>query len=503
MEEGGVALLEKNQTFEQTKGTSEKLFVNKHDVKNTFPVVIENPLSMIQAFPNSDRKQANMINEMTGYFSEYGNLTIFLDTSVINNENSSNLSNTDPNNCYVVPDSTTIESLSTNQTISKNVPTVKNDIVAIEPTMPKPMEFICVPSLVSDTPEYIDIDALAFAPSFSRKPNLPNKKNISNKISPVIKPSMKTEIVDMPVLKNKLVSADTDQGDNSDDEVIFVKEYRVGPPPMLITPSRPRQKLIIAREMQLSPSKKFGLSPKKSVKGTFVPRRNPKRKAQLQKNYDIDFEFDFSIDNGEDETTRTEFVDASFIRRSQRTLVQPIMSSSSTSSTSPSRSPIPSEYMRDWPVDGMHERPNYNTLTGEIEKYDHVPKPKCKPTQQTTRAFKKGKRRVAQIDAKKKPLTARQKLLETERINKEFAVLTHETFYGLVDYLKDFKRANQLINKDKQDSDSNDKFINDLQKIKDMLLDNSTFYCLANNVTQKALAKYFVEGFKNSLNTAS
>lgn len=502
MEEGGVALLDRNQTFEQTKLNAENMFANKHNIKNTFPVVIENPLSMIQAFPNSDKKQANMINEMTGYFSEYGNLTIFLDTSVINNENSCNLLNADSavNDCYVVPDSTTMDSINKKIAYSENVQLMKKDAVAFQPTVPKPIEFINVPSIVSDIPEYIDIDALAFTPSFKRKPSLPRKIIAAHKIVPPdVKPSFKTEIVEIQSNKETL-KTDSVIDDKSDDEVIFVKEYRVGPAlkPKVTISTRPSQKTIVGQEIRMPPLKKLKVSPKKSKKSPFVPRRNPKRKAQLQKNYDVDFEFDFNIDNGDDENTSTEYADESSIRRPQRSLAQSILSSS-TSSTSSSRSPIPSEYMREWPVDGMHERPHYNPLTGEIEKYDHVPKPKSKPLPQPTRTNKKGKRHIAQSAAKKKPLTARQKLLEAERINKEFAVLTHETFHDMIDYVKQFKRANVLMAKEKQDSDNTDKYNDKLRKVKDMLLDNSIFYCLANNVTQKDLAKYFVEGFTKTL----
>lgn len=179
---------------------------------------------------------------------------------------------------------------------------------------------------------------------------------------------------------------------------------------------------------------------------------------------------------------------------------------------------------KEWPTEGLHERPVYNMATKKIEKLDFKPvedKRKAplkrneanavKPTTKGKKPGKKGKRK-----APNRSKNAKRESPE-RGISKEFAALTHETLQEVMKYVSQVKEYNELRSgnaKAAEPQTETGSLIDDansllevvrsstmeenLSAAVDLLTDSCVLYSLANDVCQASVAKYLksVKGMK-------
>lgn len=170
---------------------------------------------------------------------------------------------------------------------------------------------------------------------------------------------------------------------------------------------------------------------------------------------------------------------------------------------------------KEWPAEGLHERPVFNMATKKIDKFDFIPvddkrKTPQKRSETNTTKVIKGKK-LGKKGKRKAPNRSKKEMKEPSEkgISKEFASLTHETLQEVIKYVSqvkeynDIRRGNisEITNQTEtgcliDDAKSLLKVISsstmeeNLNNAVDLLTDSCILYSLANDVCQGSVAKY-------------
>lgn len=136
------------------------------------------------------------------------------------------------------------------------------------------------------------------------------------------------------------------------------------------------------------------------------------------------------------------------------------------------------EDWKEWPSEGLHERPFYNTSTKLLHRFDR-----------NMKFVKELERSVAGASSEN---NGRQKLKPDE----ELEILTHKSLHATLRYVSDVKLFNCIKR------EANASCLGDFWRMNgsddetnvsdacDLLLDTSRLYCLCNNVTEKNMVRY-------------
>ncbi|XP_022903568.1 uncharacterized protein [Onthophagus taurus] len=271
-----------------------------------------------------------------------------------------------------------------------------------------------------DLPEFIDISQLKIP-------------------FPEVQLKNKDEEKDKQIISSDITETETGEDDN---DVVFVKEYTIHNTTIdedvvpLDLRSRNEEKDKVVQE----------------------PRRNPKRTVQILKEYYSSFKY--SPDFYGTGKRKRECCDTK--KKLGAILNPPPL--------------LTNENFKEWPVEGMHEKPVYNPTSKKLEIFGKekkkAPVRKVKEVVKK-RTFKKGKRRIC-----------KNKIQEevNEGVSKEFATLTHETLQEVIGYVQQIKDYNSIVKEEK-------KLIN-LESLKQLVTDSCVLYSIANDVPQKSVSKY-------------
>ncbi|GJQ70348.1 hypothetical protein Trydic_g22782 [Trypoxylus dichotomus] len=324
-----------------------------------------------------------------------------------------------------------------------------------------------------DAPEFIDISKLKLSYA-----NAKLTKEVD--ILPVIK---KSKINDTPT-----PSVANEESDGSD-EVIFVKEFKATDE-NANTPLDLRRKKVNGTRGKTLPE----------------PRRNPKRQVQLLKeSFDLALKLsDEEIYYGRTKELSQKDISAEIPRKSTR----------NTGAVLSPPGVLTDKDYKEWPTEGLHERPIFNMATKKIEKFDFksVDDKRKSPlkrndvvavkTVKGKKPGKKGKRKAPNRSKKAKSESPEK------GISKEFASLTHETLQEVIKYVSQVKEYNDIRSgklNDTEPREATDSLIDDAQLLVtvvrssnmeenlnhavDLLTDTCILYSLANNVCQASVAK--------------
>lgn len=143
--------------------------------------------------------------------------------------------------------------------------------------------------------------------------------------------------------------------------------------------------------------------------------------------------------------------------------------------------PLSSNDFKEWPSEGMHERPKFNSETSTLEKYDFP------PTKQPKTTFKKPDMRK-KINKTKYNRKGRKSKQDEEVSNKEFAQLIHSTFLAVHGYVKQMKQSN-AGNKDNE-TKASEQNTEALETAEDLFENSCVLYSVCNNIKQADLSKY-------------
>lgn len=145
---------------------------------------------------------------------------------------------------------------------------------------------------------------------------------------------------------------------------------------------------------------------------------------------------------------------------------------------------------KDWPSEGLHERPFYNPNTKTIHLFDKDTKFISKLEQSSECLFTKN-------------------IIEKVEVDEHLATLTHQCLHFVLGYVIDIKQYNEIREKTRKCSlgefyglfstaDKN----NNIRDACELLLDSCKLYCLCNSVSEVDLARYIdslsVRDFKES-----
>ncbi|XP_018319455.1 uncharacterized protein LOC108732947 isoform X2 [Agrilus planipennis] len=236
----------------------------------------------------------------------------------------------------------------------------------------------------------------------------------------------------------------------SDDDVVFVKEY------------------------------KLPVKTPQEANADVPKRRNPRRKVQLEKaSVDLINKLTIppSVFNARVRKSTRKPVPTKKCRRSNRL----------TKIVSNPLSPLNRSDLRDWPDDGMHERPVYNETTNSIDKLD--PFLKNKQAKTSNKENQSPSTRKLPKKAKRKKNIANKKRKEQEK-EIDLSFLVHERLQLILGYISQLKIYERVMNN--TSSSASDGVANQKQFpfVYELLTDASVLYSIVNGVEQTDMAKY-------------
>ncbi|KAK9869742.1 hypothetical protein WA026_003478 [Henosepilachna vigintioctopunctata] len=179
--------------------------------------------------------------------------------------------------------------------------------------------------------------------------------------------------------------------------------------------------------------------PKAVPKEEKQPRRNPSRKARNSKygrksNDENIYEEDFCmLDSTEEESSADE------------------SAPTSSSTVEEGAQNLSAKDMKKWPVNGLHERPEYNVITEKIEQFDYtireIQDTVKKPKRDDSKKPKPRKKRpVKKYTPKKRATKSRVNKAEASKVNLDNTVkdLINHNYRILPDLVRSFKQRSQI-----------------------------------------------------------
>lgn len=174
-------------------------------------------------------------------------------------------------------------------------------------------------------------------------------------------------------------------------------------------------------------------------------------------------------------------------------------------------SPLTKNHIRKWPISGMHERPEYNPVTGRLEQFDSIIR-----NISVTYQEQQTKKGVTNKNKIQKNVTDNN----NSEDNKELWLLCHEMFHHVFAYGATVKSLKKQENGDEKEVDKME-FMKDLSLIeplsplnlttqkskskpkspqkdedkdmvdlKDLMQNSLLLYCLTNDIDHDNVAKY-------------
>lgn len=134
---------------------------------------------------------------------------------------------------------------------------------------------------------------------------------------------------------------------------------------------------------------------------------------------------------------------------------------------------------KDWPSEGLHEKPFYNPDTKCIQHFD------------------KNIKFVSKVEhGNKSDPASRKKVIEKIQLDDSLVTVTHHSLHSMLGYLADVKLYNRIREKTKKQYLSD--FCNLFSTVTDsnvrdacgILLDTCKLYCLCNGTSQEDLVQY-------------
>lgn len=142
---------------------------------------------------------------------------------------------------------------------------------------------------------------------------------------------------------------------------------------------------------------------------------------------------------------------------------------------SPPRALTPTDW-KDWPSEGLHEKPFYNPDTKCLHIFDR-----------NTKFIRK-----LETDSPKYECSNKKMVTSKIELDDDLATLTHKCLHSVLRYVVDVKRYNRI-----RENDALEKLCNlissnkdNICKAQEILLETCKLYCLCNGVTEMELARY-------------
>nr|CAH7757703.1 unnamed protein product [Callosobruchus chinensis] len=265
------------------------------------------------------------------------------------------------------------------------------------------LEILCNNSPVPDQPEFIDVDQLTDLDKLG------------------------------PALATLAVSCVRNEEEDADDDVVFVKEYKLDD---TVNGEADQQVALHSRPKQL-----IQVNVPKVRRNPIRTTRNKSRDISMEVLYEEDFAFLDSTDDEEDDSKENKL---------------------------PETSPV--ELPKEWPIN-VHERPEYNIVTQKIESFDYTIReiqkkvPPKKPRLETVPVRRKSKKKYLSRKKKQKVVTEKRTPLN------DLQPLVNSTSEMLKNFYGSLEENKHVINRDKDN----------LRERTELLRNQAVLYSLVND----------------------